>query len=48
MRGRIAIQRDLLGDTPLRDHLLQELLGRSHIASFTQEKVNGLPLLVAA
>src|SRR3954469_23552687 len=46
MRGRRALQRDLLGDTPLRDHLLQELLGRSHIASCTQEKVTGLPLLV--
>ena len=46
MRGGIAIQRDLLGNAPLLDRLLQEPLGRSHIAPFTQEKVNSLPLFV--
>src|SRR5262245_40309281 len=46
MRGRIAIQGNLLGDAPLRDRLLQEPLGCGHIAPFTQEKVNGLPVLV--
>jgi hypothetical protein len=44
MRGGVAIQRDLLGGASLLDGLLQEPLGRSNIASFTQEKVNSLPL----
>ena len=44
MRGGIAIQRDLLGDAPLLDRLLQEPLGRSNIAVFTQEKIDGLSL----
>jgi hypothetical protein len=46
MRGGIAIQRDLLGGAPLLNGLPQEPLGRSNIAAFTQDKVNGLPLSV--
>jgi hypothetical protein len=44
MRGCVAIERDLLRGTPLLDGLSQEPLGRSNIAVFTQEKIDGLSL----
>src|SRR4029453_12394456 len=46
MCGRIAGQRALLRHPMLFDRLLQEALRRSDIAPFTQEKIDGLPILV--
>src|SRR6187200_3381410 len=44
MRGSIAVKRELLWNASLLDRLRKEALGRSHIAVFTQEKINGLSL----
>jgi hypothetical protein len=38
VRGRLAIQRELLGDASLRERLWQEPLSRSYIAPFAQVK----------
>src|SRR3569623_221753 len=42
MRGGIPVQRNLLRNTAFLDRLLQEPLGRDNIATFAQEKINGL------
>jgi hypothetical protein len=46
MRGGIAIQRDPAGNAALLNRLLQEPLGRSYSAPFTQEKINSLSFSV--
>lgn len=48
MRSGIPVECDLLGDAPLCDCLLQELLRGRDVAMLTQENIKGLSRFVDA